>query len=184
MNRTKSTPAMRVMDMTQGSPAKLILAFAVPLFIGNIFQQIYSMVDTAVAGYCLGDGAIAAIGATSSLYAFLIDFASGLNSGLDIMPVRIGDYVMIGPNTLITTVNHPITPKGRREHLGIGKPVTIGNDVWIGGNCTILPGVTIGNNVVIAAGAVVTKDVPDNCIVGGVPAKKIKDIENDLSEEV
>lgn len=56
---------------------------------------------------------------------------------LDIMPVHIGDYVMIGPNTLITTVNHPITPKGRREHLGIGKPVTIGNDVWIGGNVTI-----------------------------------------------
>ena len=80
---------------------------------------------------------------------------------LDIMPVHIGDYVMIGPNTLITTVNHPITPKGRREHLGIGNPVTIGNDVWIGGNVTILPGVTIGNNVVIAAGAVVTKDVPD-----------------------
>ena len=48
---------------------------------------------------------------------------------LDIMPVHIGDYVMIGPNTLITTVNHPITPKGRREHLGIGNPVTIGNDV-------------------------------------------------------
>lgn len=100
---------------------------------------------------------------------------------LDIMPVHIGDYVMIGPNTLITTVNHPLTPKGRREHLGIGKPVTIGNDVWIGGNVTILPGVTIGNNVVIAAGAVVTKDVPDNCVVGGVPAKKIKDIENDVN---
>ena len=99
---------------------------------------------------------------------------------LDIMPVHIGDYVMIGPNTLITTVNHPLTPKGRREHLGIGKPVTIGNDVWIGGNCTILPGVTVGNNVVIAAGAVVTHDVPDNCVVGGVPAKKIRDIENDI----
>ena len=81
-----------------------------------------------------------------------------------------------------STVNHPLTPKGRREHLGIGKPVTIGNDVWIGGNCTILPGVTIGNNVVIAAGAVVAHDVPDNCVVGGVPAKKIKDIENDISQ--
>lgn len=102
---------------------------------------------------------------------------------LDIMPVHIGDYVMIGPNTLITTVNHPLTPKGRREHLGIGKPVTIGNDVWIGGNCTILPGVTIGNNVVIAAGAVVTHDVPDNCVMGGVPAKKIRDVENDIPKE-
>ena len=76
---------MRIMDMTQGNSAKLILAFAIPLFIGNIFQQIYSMVDTAVAGYCLGDSAIAAIGATSSLYALLIDFASGLNSGCAIV---------------------------------------------------------------------------------------------------
>ena len=99
---------------------------------------------------------------------------------LDIMPVHIGDYVMIGPNTLISTVNHPITPKGRREHLGIGKPVTIGNDVWLGGNVTICPGVTIGNNVVVAAGAVVTKDVPDNSLVGGVPAKLIRTIENDV----
>ena len=65
------------------------------------------------------------------------------------------------------------------EHLGIMKPVTIGNDVWIGGDVTILPGVTIGNNVVVAAGAVVTKDVPDNCVVGGVPAKIIKKIDDD-----
>ena len=100
---------------------------------------------------------------------------------LDIMPVTIGDYVMIGPNTLITTVNHPLSPMGRRKHLGIGSPVVIGNDVWIGGNVTILPGVHIGNNVVIAAGAVVTKDVPDNCLVGGIPAKKIKDLNDDIS---
>ena len=85
MDNAKAPPKMRVMDMTQGNSVKLILAFAVPLFIGNIFQQIYSMVDTAVAGYCLGDGAIAAIGATSSLYALLIDFASGLNSGCAIV---------------------------------------------------------------------------------------------------
>jgi putative MATE family efflux protein len=74
-------PAMRVMDMTKGSAMKLILAFAVPLFIGNIFQQVYSMVDTMVAGYNLGDSAIAAIGATSSLYNLMINFAVGLNSG-------------------------------------------------------------------------------------------------------
>lgn len=85
---------------------------------------------------------------------------------------------MIWPNTLITTVNHPMTPKGRREHLGIGKPITIGNDVWIGGNVTILPSVTIGNNVVIAVDAVVTKDVHDNTLIGGVPAKIIRYIVN------
>lgn len=109
------------------------------------------------------------------------DFVSNYNvTILDIAPVNIGDYVMIGPNTMITTVGHPISPKGRRNHLGIAKPVNIGNDVWIGGNVVILPGINIGNNVVIAAGAVVTHDVPDNCVVGGVPAKKIKDIDNDL----
>lgn len=101
---------------------------------------------------------------------------------LDIALVRIGDHVMIGPNTLITTVNHPLSPAGRRKHLGIAKPVTIGNDVWIGGNVTILPGVTIGNTVVIAAGAVVTKDVPDHCVIGGVPAKKLRDLENDVED--
>ena len=98
---------------------------------------------------------------------------------VDDTQVTIGDYVMIGPNTLITTVNHPLSPAGRRRHLGQARPVAIGRDVWIGGNCTILPGVTIGNNAVIAAGAVVTKDVPDNCVVAGVPARKIKDISDD-----
>lgn len=101
---------------------------------------------------------------------------------LDIAPVYIGNYCMIGPNTLITTVGHPLSPAKRRNHIGIAKPVIIGNDVWIGGNCTVLPGVTIGNNVVIAAGAVVTKDVPDNCVAGGVPAKVIRKTENDTME--
>ena len=101
---------------------------------------------------------------------------------LDIAPVKIGDYVMVGPNTLITTVNHPLSPRKRRQHIGQAKPVTIGRDVWIGGNSTILPGVTIGNNVVVAAGAVVTKDVPSNCVVGGVPARVIKKITDDTEE--
>ena len=87
---------------------------------------------------------------------------------------------MIGPNTLITTVGHPLSPNGRRQYHAFAQPVRIGNDVWIGGNVTILPGVTIGNNVVVAAGAVVTEDVPDNTLVGGVPARKIKEIEDDI----
>ena len=66
-----------VLDMTKGNAVRMILTFAIPLFIGNIFQQVYSMVDTMVAGYCLGDQAIAAIGATSSLYGLIIDLAWG-----------------------------------------------------------------------------------------------------------
>ncbi|CAM3210676.1 sugar O-acetyltransferase [Lactiplantibacillus plajomi] len=103
------------------------------------------------------------------------DFLSNYNlTILDIAPVTIGNHVMIGPNVDIYTVNHPLTAAGRRNYQAKGLPVKIGNDVWIGGKVTITPGVTIGNNVVIAAGAVVTKDVPDNVLVGGVPAKVIK----------
>lgn len=101
---------------------------------------------------------------------------------LDILEVRCGNDVWIGPNTLITTIGHPLNPAGRRKHLGTAKPVTIGNDVWIGGNVTILPGVKIGNNVVVAAGAVVTKNVPDNSLIGGVPAKLIRELVNDVED--
>ena len=111
------------------------------------------------------------------------DFTGNFNlTILDIREVYIGNNVMIGPNTLITTVGHPLSPKARRGYMAKAAPVRIGNDVWIGGNVTILPGVTIGNNVVVAAGAVVTKDVPDNSIVGGVPARLIREIENDVDE--
>lgn len=107
------------------------------------------------------------------------DFLANYNvTILDIAPVNIGEHCMIGPNTLITTVGHPLSPQGRREKLAYGKPVTIGDNVWIGGNCVILPGVTIGDNSVIAAGAVVTKNVPDNSVAAGVPARVIKNIED------
>ena len=102
---------------------------------------------------------------------------------LDIAPVRIGEHVMIGPNTLISTVGHPLSRRGRREWGAVAKPVTIGDDVWIGGNVTILPGVTIGSHVVVA-GAVVSKDVPDDVVVGGVPVRVLRELddEEDVSE--
>ena len=87
---------------------------------------------------------------------------------------------MIGPNTTITTVGHPISPKGRRNHLAQASEIRIGNDVWLGANVTVLPGVSIGNNVVIGAGAVVNMDIPDNSLAIGVPARVIREIENDL----
>ena len=93
---------------------------------------------------------------------------------LDVGEVHIGNNVWIGPNTDIYTVNHPLTAVSRRKHLAKVEPVTIGNDVWIGGKVTITPGVTIGNNVVVAAGSVVTKNVPNNSLVAGVPAKVIR----------
>lgn len=96
---------------------------------------------------------------------------------LDIAEVRIGEHVMIGPNTLITTVGHPLSRTGRRAWKAQASPVTIGDDVWVGGNVVILPGVSIGSNVVIAAGAVVTRSVPDNCVVGGVPARILRELD-------
>ena len=99
---------------------------------------------------------------------------------LDVKEVYIGDNVMIGPNTTITTVGHPLTPKGRRQHLAQASEIHIGDDVWLGANVTILPGVRIGNNVVIGAGAVVTRDIPDDSLAVGVHARVIKELENDI----
>ena len=83
--KTAHSASIRIKDMTAGDPLRLILAFSVPLFIGNIFQQVYSMVDTMVVGYCLGDQAIAAIGATSTLYSLIVNFAWALNNGYAIV---------------------------------------------------------------------------------------------------
>ncbi len=93
---------------------------------------------------------------------------------LDGAEVRFGDYCMVGPGTLISTTGHPLEGEERRQRLAISTPISIGDDVWIGGNCTILSGVHIGSNVVVAAGAVVTKDVPSNSVVAGVPARVVR----------
>ena len=97
---------------------------------------------------------------------------------LDVMPVTIGHNVMIAPNVQIYTATHPLEAKARNSGKEFAKPISIGNDVWIGGGAIICPGVTIGNRVVIAAGAVVTKNIPDDVLVGGNPAKVLKEIEN------
>ena len=97
-----------------------------------------------------------------------------INSGCQFQDqggITIGDGTLVGPKTVIATLNHGF--KASERHALDPKPVVIGKKVWIGANCTILPGVTIGDNAIIAAGAVVTKDVEENTIVGGVPAKKI-----------
>lgn len=96
---------------------------------------------------------------------------------LDVSEVRIGDNCMFGPSVQIYTATHPLNPFERNSGKEYAKPVSIGNNVWIGGHAVINPGVTIGDNVVIGSGAVVTKDIPDNVVVGGNPAKIIKQIE-------
>lgn len=96
---------------------------------------------------------------------------------LDEAPVTIGDDCFIGPNVSIYTACHSTDPVERNTRQEWAEPVTIGNNVWIGGSVTILPGVTIGDNVTIGAGSVVAKDIPSNCIAVGNPAKLIKMIE-------
>lgn len=95
---------------------------------------------------------------------------------LDVCEVRIGDDCLLAPGVHIYAATHPLDPDLRAAGQEFGKPVTIGNRVWIGGRAVINPGVTIGDNSVIASGAVVTRDVPPNVVVGGNPAVIIKKI--------
>lgn len=88
--------------------------------------------------------------------------------------IEIGDDVQIGHAVVLATINHGLAPEKRHDMYF--EPIKIGNRVWIGSNSTILPGITIGDGAVIAAGSVVTKDVPANTIVGGVPARVIKSV--------
>ncbi len=95
---------------------------------------------------------------------------------LDVGKVTIGANAQIAPNVSIYTAGHPIHPDSRNSGYEYGISITIGDNVWIGGNACIMPGVTIGNNVVIGAGSVVTKDIPDNVIAVGNPCKIIRTI--------
>lgn len=103
---------------------------------------------------------------------------------LDVAPIKIGDNVMFGPNVTVATPMHPLVADERRQKqredgfydLEYAKPITIGNDVWIASSVTICGGVTIGDNCVIAAGSVVTRDIPPNSLAAGVPCKVIREI--------
>lgn len=95
---------------------------------------------------------------------------------LDEARVTIGNDVFIGPNVSIYTACHPLDPETRNTGVEWAEPVTIGNSVWIGGGATIIPGVTVGDCAVIAAGAVVTRDVAPRTVVAGNPARVIKTV--------
>jgi maltose O-acetyltransferase len=96
---------------------------------------------------------------------------------LDVCRVEIGDDCLIGPGVHIYTATHPVDPEERASGLEYGKPVSIGDNVWVGGNATINPGVTVGDDAVVGSGAVVTEDVPEGVVVGGNPATIIKNID-------
>ena len=98
---------------------------------------------------------------------------------IDVAKVKIGDNCMFGPNVSIYTAGHPIFPDTRNSSFEYGKEITIGNNVWLGGNVVVCPGVHIGNNVVVGAGSVVTKDIPDDFVVAGNPPKVIRKISED-----
>lgn len=98
---------------------------------------------------------------------------------LDVGRVDIGNNVFFAPNVSIYTAGHPVHPAARGTMYEYGIPVKIGNDVWIGGNSVVLPGVTIGDGTVIGAGSVVTKDIPSGVIAAGNPCRVIRKITDD-----
>lgn len=119
---------------------------------------------------------------------FFVDYGSQIRIGarcfanfglvaLDVAPITIGDDVQIGPNVQLLTPTHPVEPGPRRDKWEAAEPITIGDNVWLGGGAIVLPGVAIGDNTVVGAGAVVTKDLPANVVAVGNPAKVVRTIE-------
>ncbi|MGW1129921.1 sugar O-acetyltransferase [Streptomyces sp. NPDC002526] len=97
-------------------------------------------------------------------------------TALDVAPITIGRDCQIGPNVQLLTPTHPVEPEPRRDKLEAARPITIGDNVWLGGGAIVLAGVTIGDNSVIGAGAVVTKDIPADVVAVGNPARVIRSI--------
>ena len=96
---------------------------------------------------------------------------------LDSAPIEIGNFVLLGPNVSLFTSGHPVDAEKRRKLFQFAKPIIIGDNVWIGGNTVINPGVQIGENTVIGSGSVVTKSIPANVVAGGNPCKIIKKLQ-------
>lgn len=156
----------------------------------RLSQQLNTATDVNSVRHILGEIIGAKIDDSTTVFApFYTNFGRFISIGknvfinhacsfLDMGGITLEDEVLIGPKVNLITENHPLDP-GDRSTL-LTKPITIKRNAWIGAGATILPGVTIGENAVVAAGAVVSKDVPDNTIVGGVPAKILKSINNGI----
>jgi maltose O-acetyltransferase len=119
---------------------------------------------------------------------FFCDYGSNITLGrkvffnfncvvLDVAPVTIGSHVLMGPAVQIYTATHPVDAMERRSGLEGGRPIVIGDDVWIGGGAIICPGVNIGARSIIGAGSVVTRDVPEDVLAGGNPCRVIRRLE-------
>ncbi|MDJ1135678.1 sugar O-acetyltransferase [Streptomyces iconiensis] len=114
-----------------------------------------------------------------------VDYGSHLSVGartfvnyhltaLDVAPITIGEDCQIGPNVQLLTPTHPLEPQPRRDKLEAAEPITIGDNVWLGGGVIVLPGVTIGDDSVIGAGSVVAKDIPAGVVAVGNPARVLR----------
>ena len=119
---------------------------------------------------------------------FFVDYGTNIRIGarcfanfglvaLDVAPITIGDDVQIGPNVQLLTPTHPLDPEPRRAKWEAAEPITIGDNVWLGGGAVVLPGVTIGANTVVGAGAVVTRDLPANVVAVGNPARVVRTLD-------
>ncbi|WP_405461902.1 sugar O-acetyltransferase [Streptomyces sp. NBC_00101] len=97
-------------------------------------------------------------------------------TALDVARITIGEDCQIGPNVQLLTPTHPVDPQPRRDKLEAALPITIGDNVWLGGGVIVCPGVSIGDNAVVGAGSVVTRDIPANVVAVGNPARPVRDI--------
>jgi maltose O-acetyltransferase len=132
------------------------------------------------------DELLGELGEDSEIRApFFCDYGSHIRIGarvfanfglvaLDVAPITIGDDVQMGPNVQLLTPTHPLDADLRRAKWEAAEPITIEQNVWLGGGAIVLPGVTVGENAVVGAGAVVTKDVPANVVIAGNPARIIR----------
>ena len=121
-----------------------------------------------------------------------VDYGSNLRIGarcfanfgltaLDVAPITIGDDVQMGPHVQLLTPTHPVDPELRRARWEAAKPITIGDNVWLGGGVIVCPGVTIGANTVVGAGAVVTRDLPADVVAVGNPARVVRQLDTSES---
>jgi len=119
---------------------------------------------------------------------FFVDYGSNIRIGarcfanfglvaLDVAAITIGDDVQIGPNVQLLTPTHPVEPGPRRDKWEAAEPITIGDNVWLGGGAIVLPGVAIGDNTVVGAGSVVTRDLPPDVVAVGNPARVIRSVD-------